>query len=65
MAAAFNIEPLIPATRMTAAANLRILRSRAAGRRLDLTNSQITAAIVAAMELDRIVNEHATRRSTQ
>jgi hypothetical protein len=65
MASVYRCEPLITATRMTAATNLAILRTQAAKKRYELTSKQVTAAIIMAVELDRVVNEHVPGRTTQ
>ena len=63
MASAYRREPLIPATRLTAATNLAILRTQAAAKRSELTPDQATAAIRMAMQLERVVADHARKRT--
>jgi hypothetical protein len=65
MAGTYHREPLIAATRMTAAANLAMLRTQAASRKLALTPTQATAAIRIAFQLEKVVYEHARRRTIQ
>ena len=63
MAGAFRRESLIPATRLTAAANLAILRTQAASKGLEVTQSQSTVALLMALELERVVGDHAKGRT--
>jgi hypothetical protein len=63
IAMARHREQLIPAPRITAAANLALLRILAASKRRNLTNNQSAAAIRMADHLERVVNDHARRRT--
>jgi hypothetical protein len=63
MSSSYRHEPLIAATRMTAAANLAILRTQASSKRRELTPSQATAAMLIAVQFERIVRDHARRRT--
>jgi hypothetical protein len=65
MGAPYRHEPLTPATLMTAVANLAILRTQAASNRRDLKPNQSMAAIRVAVQFERIVRQHATKRTTQ
>jgi hypothetical protein len=65
MAALHRHEPHIPANFKTAAANLLILRIQAAAQGRPLTSYQSTAAFRIAMEFERIVHQHAGRRTMQ
>ena len=64
MAGPYRHEPLIPATVKSATANLAILRTQALVEERPLTSRQSTAALIAAGELERIVQQCATRRTT-
>ena len=55
-------EPLVPATRMTAAANLTVLRTKAAHKTWNLTPEQARAAMRVADQLERIVYDHVRKR---
>ena len=55
-------ESLVPATRMTAAANLTVLRTKAARKEWNLTPDQARAAMRIADQLDRLVYDHARKR---
>ena len=62
MSRAYRHEPFIPATRVTAAANLSVLRTKAASRRWDLTPDQARAAMRVADQLDKIIADRDSRR---
>ncbi|HEY1505786.1 MAG TPA: hypothetical protein VGF92_15890 [Stellaceae bacterium] len=63
MASAYRHEPLIPATPKTAALNLAILRTQAASKGRDFTPDQSAAAVRIAVQFDRVVREHAKKRT--
>jgi hypothetical protein len=63
MASAYRHEPLIPATPKTAALNLAILRTQAASRGRDFAPNQSAAAVRIAVQFDRVVREHAKKRT--
>jgi hypothetical protein len=63
MASAYRREPLIPATRMTAATNLAILRTQAASRKRPLTAEQAAAAVRMAMQLERVLSDYERKRT--
>jgi hypothetical protein len=50
---------------MTAATNLAILRTQASSKRLSLTTSQAAAAMRMAMQLERVVSDHESKRTIQ
>ena len=62
MASTNRREPLVPATRVTAAANLTILRTNATNKTWNITPDQARAAMRVADQLDRIVYDHVRRR---
>ena len=57
MGAPYHHEPLIPASRGTAAANLAILRTAAADDGQSLTVGEANAAILMASEFGKLINE--------
>ena len=64
MANPYPREPLVPATRVTAEANLAMLRANAVSKRRDLTPDHFTAALLIAMQLERVVAHHSKRPTT-
>ena len=64
MASIYRHEPLIAATRMTAAVNLSILRTQAAAQRRTLSSAQIAAAVLMAVQFEKVVREYGTKRTT-
>lgn len=64
MAGPYRHEPLIPASLKSATANLAILRTQALVEERSLTPGQSMAALIAAGELERIVQLYSTRRTS-
>ena len=62
MAHARRREPLVPATRITAAANLTVLRTKAERKTWNLTPDQAKAAMRIADQLDKLVYDHVRKR---
>jgi len=62
MPRAYRHKPFVPATRVTAAANLAVLRAKAASKTWDLTSDQARAAMRMADQLDKIVANRELKR---
>ena len=62
MEAPYGHEPTIPATRHTAGINLAILRTQLRSKGWQMTLAQAAAATRMAVDLRRVIQEHAVKR---
>jgi hypothetical protein len=63
MRALYRQEPLIPASPITALANMRILLTQAAAARKPLSEDQSRAAMEMACRLSNLISRHGARRA--